>query len=160
MPRYHARVTTTDGMRVADARRAAGLTQRALASRSGVAQPHIARIESGQVTPTAATVEKLLRAARPPAREVLAAHRDEIVAAIRRRGGTGEVRVFGSVARGEDGPDSDIDLLVVFGPGTDLFDIVDLERDLAVLLGRPVDVMPSTSGGRVAERARREAVSW
>lgn len=146
------------GARIAMARRAAGLTQRALAARSGVAQPHIARIESGRVVPTAQTLERLLQAARPDGRTVLSAHRDEIVAAARARGGTGDVRVFGSVARGEDGPDSDADLLVEFAPGVDLFDVVDLEIELGELLGRSVDVMPSDSRGRAAHHARRDSV--
>lgn len=44
------------------ARKRAGITQRELADRTGVAQPAIARIESGRASPRAATVEKLLTA--------------------------------------------------------------------------------------------------
>lgn len=148
-----------EGQRVAQARRAAGLTQRGLAQRSGVAQPHIARIESGKVDPTAETLERLLRAARPDAATMLLRHRDEVVAAALAFHGTGRVRLFGSVARGEDGPESDIDLLVDFGPDADLFDVVELEQRLSALLGRPVDVVPSGSAGRAARQAEREAVA-
>jgi transcriptional regulator with XRE-family HTH domain len=44
------------------ARRSAGLTQRELAARSGVAQPMIAKIESGRQMPRADTLDRLLRA--------------------------------------------------------------------------------------------------
>jgi uncharacterized protein len=54
--------------------------------------------------------------------------------------GARNVRVFGSVARGEDRPDSDVDLLVDVEPGRSLLDVIALEQDLEVLLGRPVDV--------------------
>lgn len=55
------------------------------------------------------------------------------------------VRVFGSVARGEEGPTSDLDLLVDMRPGYSLLHQVRLRRDLKKLLGVEVDVV--TSGG-------------
>ncbi|MFK3692259.1 nucleotidyltransferase family protein [Agrobacterium tumefaciens] len=54
-------------------------------------------------------------------------------------------RVFGSVARGEDRPDSDLDILVDALPGTTLFDLGGLLEELSALLGVEVDVV--TSGG-------------
>jgi predicted nucleotidyltransferase len=54
--------------------------------------------------------------------------------------GAHRVRVFGSAARGEAGPDSDIDFLVEFESGRGLLDLVGLIDDLRVLLGRNVDV--------------------
>ncbi|HMR50246.1 MAG TPA: nucleotidyltransferase domain-containing protein [Arachnia sp.] len=78
---------------------------------------------------------------------------------VRRNKGTGEVLVFGSVARGEAGPDSDIDLLVEFLPGASLFDLVAVELELEELLGRSVDVMSVNSVGRAADHARAQAVS-
>ncbi|CDZ60853.1 Putative nucleotidyltransferase [Neorhizobium galegae bv. orientalis] len=54
-------------------------------------------------------------------------------------------RVFGSVARGEDGPDSDIDILVDALPGTTLFDLGGLQDTLETLLQVKVDLI--TSGG-------------
>lgn len=51
------------------------------------------------------------------------------------------MRVFGSVARGTQGPDSDVDLLVAFELGRSLFDLGGLVADLEDLLGRPVDVV-------------------
>lgn len=53
------------------------------------------------------------------------------------------MRVFGSVARGEDDDVSDIDLLVDLEPGADLFDLAALDVELEKLLGHPVDIVPS-----------------
>jgi hypothetical protein len=57
--------------------------------------------------------------------------------------GAKRLRVFGSVARGVEGPDSDIDLLVEFPSGYDLFSQrLPLTRELSDLLGRSVDLVP------------------
>jgi predicted nucleotidyltransferase len=55
--------------------------------------------------------------------------------------GARNVRVFGSVARGDDRPGSDIDLLVEVERGRSLLDVIGLEQDLADLLGRRVDLL-------------------
>ena len=67
-------------------------------------------------------------------------HRDEILS-IAARHGARNVRLFGSVARGDARPDSDIDLLVDLEPGRSLLDHVGLWQDLEELLGRRVDVV-------------------
>jgi uncharacterized protein len=72
--------------------------------------------------------------------EVLAKRRTEILQ-IARRHGAREVRVFGSVRRGQATHRSDVDLLVRFRQGADLFDQMHLERELGNLLGRKVDVV-------------------
>ena len=51
------------------------------------------------------------------------------------------VRIFGSVARGEAGEGSDVDILVHFREGASLFDLMDLQEDSAALLGAEVDVV-------------------
>ncbi len=76
--------------------------------------------------------------------ETLHAHRRAILELAARHGAR-NVRVFGSIARGEDRPDSDVDLLVDVEPGRSLLDVIALEQDLEALLGRPVDVQ--TDGG-------------
>jgi len=74
--------------------------------------------------------------------------------------GARRLRVFGSVARGDEGPDSDIDFLVEFDPGYDLFaQRLPLTRQLAELLGRPVDLVPEHELNLyLREQIMREAV--
>lgn len=55
--------------------------------------------------------------------------------------GASNVRVFGSVARGEARPDSDVDLLVTFPPDTSIFELVGLWLDLKDLIGRDVSLI-------------------
>jgi predicted nucleotidyltransferase len=69
-------------------------------------------------------------------------HRREI-SAIAARYGARNVRVFGSVARGAERSDSDIDVLVDLPDGTGLFTLGRLRRELEDLLGAPVDVVPA-----------------
>lgn len=73
--------------------------------------------------------------------------------------GAHDVRVFGSVARGEERDGSDIDFLVVLEPGRSLLDLARLELELERLLGRPVDVV-TEAGLRepIRSAALREAV--
>lgn len=51
------------------------------------------------------------------------------------------IRVFGSVVRGEDGPNSDIDLLVDFAPEASLLDLIALKQEIEQLLQRRTDVV-------------------
>jgi uncharacterized protein len=76
--------------------------------------------------------------------DVVRSRRAEILAAARRRRAS-RVRVFGSVARDEAGPDSDVDFLVDFDDEASLLDQVGLIQDLHDLLGVGVDVV--SSGG-------------
>jgi uncharacterized protein len=94
--------------------------------------------------------------------EDLRARRDEIlrVAAVH---GARNVRVFGSVARGEADRASDVDLLVDLATdarGFAYFGVIeDLRRDLASLLGRDVDVVDSAALSSMRARVIREAVA-
>lgn len=58
-----------------------------------------------------------------------------------RRHGISRLRVFGSLARGEAKPSSDIDLIADFSSPVSLFDIVRIERELSDLLRRRVDLL-------------------
>ncbi len=84
--------------------------------------------------------------------------RDPITRAARESGAR-DVRVFGSVARGEERPDSDVDVLVALDRGRTLLDLARLELRLEALLGRPVDVV-TEAGLRepVRTAALRDAV--
>lgn len=86
------------------------------------------------------------------------ARREQILAAAGRHGAR-NVRLFGSVARGEAGPASDIDLLVQMEPGRTLLDLGGLYSDLREVLGRPVDVVPDDSlKPEIRDRVLAEAV--
>jgi len=76
--------------------------------------------------------------------EVLKRNRDAI-RAVTARHRAANPRVFGSVARGEDGPDSDLDILVDALPGMTLFDLGGLQFEMEQLLACEVDII--TSGG-------------
>ena len=70
------------------------------------------------------------------------AKRDEIYA-IARRHKAEKLWVFGSCARGEERPDSDVDFLVKFGEGASLFDQGSITTGLSSILGQTVDVVDS-----------------
>jgi hypothetical protein len=91
-------------------------------------------------------------------RELLKAKREDILRVAARHGAR-NVRVFGSIARGEADERSDVDLLVEFEPGRSLLDHAALWLELQELLGCKVDVV--SEGGikaRIRERVLREAV--
>lgn len=74
--------------------------------------------------------------------DILRHHRRDIIA-LGRLFGARRIRVFGSVARGEDGPESDVDFLVDFPKGYDLFtQRLPLTERLTALCRRPVEVVP------------------
>jgi hypothetical protein len=157
---------------LAQVRRDAGLTQAELARRAGTSQSMVARYETGVASPTVRTLARLLRAAGHelvlsgtvaapgPVAATLREHRAEIRAAAAAIGAE-NVRVFGSVARGEETADSDVDLLVDF-PASErgLFPLLKLAGEVEQLVGRQVDVAAvEVMAGPVRERALAEAVS-
>lgn len=90
--------------------------------------------------------------------EDLRRRRNEILKIAERRGAY-NVRIFGSVARGEADERSDVDFLVELEPGRSLLDLGGLLMDLQQLLGHPVDVV--TERGlreRIRERVLEEAI--
>jgi len=90
--------------------------------------------------------------------ELLKEKREEILR-IAGRHGMHNVRVFGSVARGESGPESDVDFLVRLDPGVTLFEHAALVRELETLLGRKVDVISERGlRPRIRDQVLEEAV--
>ena len=89
--------------------------------------------------------------------EGLRRRRAEILGVARKRGAR-RIAVFGSVARGEAQPDSDLDLLVDFEPGASLLDHIGLFQDLEDLLGVGVDVVARSALKPRDDRIRAEAV--
>ncbi|MCY3021361.1 MAG: nucleotidyltransferase family protein [Planctomycetota bacterium] len=91
-------------------------------------------------------------------REVLRTKRDEILR-IASKHGAYNVRVFGSVARGEDDEGSDVDFLVEMERGRSLLDMGGLLMDLQALLGRRVDVVTDKGlRSRIRERVLHEVM--
>jgi predicted nucleotidyltransferase len=58
-----------------------------------------------------------------------------------RENGIRRLRLFGSAARGEDRPDSDVDLIADFEEPIGFFELIRAEDDLADFFGRPVDLL-------------------
>ena len=153
-----------------DARQRAGLTQHALAQRAGVTQSVISAYESGRREPSYAMLTRLVKSAgfdlkphlEPALPEnalaIVRAHADELRTALGALGAV-DIRVFGSVARGDETETSDVDLLVDLETDAGLFALLRMQSAAEAILGRSVDVVPS-SGLKpdVAEQVLREAL--
>lgn len=146
------------GARLKIRRAAAGVSQRELARTSGVKQPLIAAIETGTRQPSEAVRMALEDAIQVRPSRLLELARDQVLAAVQAIGGE-DVRVFGSVARRQDRPESDVDLLVTFPPHADIVTVLTLEEELSDLLTVPVNVVSAGSSGPVLTRALAEAVA-
>ena len=133
----------------------AGLTQAELARRAGIRQASISKFESGRERPRPETFARILDAAR--VRPGIALQRHRAAAAGRRR--ASNVRVFGSVARGEDDHSSNVDLLVTFAEDASVLDAAGLMLDLERILGVRVDVLSDRVEGRLRDRAVAEAIA-
>ena len=149
---------------IKSARAEAGLSQTELAKRAGTSQPALARYETGAAVPSVGTLERLLSAcgqelelravpATVPSRAaassvrgrlgptatLLRSRRSRLLEAAASHG-VRRVRIFGSVARGEELPASDLDLLVDLAPGRTLLDLAAFRREAQGILELPVDV--------------------
>ena len=142
-----------------DARLRAGLSQVELGRRAGVTQSVVSAYESGARRPSLPTLARLVAAtgfeldvrlsepsATGPGSEGLShrveRHRVEMREVLSRYG-LSNPRVFGSVARGEEGCDSDVDLLVDVPEGVGLVTLGRCQAELEALLGATVDVVPA-----------------
>lgn len=132
-------------------REAAGLSQADLSRASGVAQPNIAAYESGRRSLSPSMEKRLVESIKARPSIVLSRHRKAILD-LARKYHASNVRVFGSVARGEDRVDSDIDLLVRFDDKASLYDQSNLILDLRDLVGIKVDVV--SDGGLTPRHTR------
>jgi predicted nucleotidyltransferase/DNA-binding XRE family transcriptional regulator len=154
------------------ARTRAGLTQTELAQRAGISQSVVSAYESSKREPSFETLRRLIMAtgfdldvvlvpARPrsPRRQAIDRDAPRLRPAFAKLGAH-NIRLFGSVARGDDGPESDIDLLVDLDPDVGLFALGRMRIEAERILGAPVDVVPANSlKPDVAERVFVEAVT-
>ncbi|MGH3467320.1 MAG: nucleotidyltransferase domain-containing protein [Thermocrispum sp.] len=164
-------MTGSAGVMIRQARRRAQLSQTDLARRAGVAQSVISAYESDKREPGMRTLARLIRTTGhemaieliPLPRVAtglphttlgrrLRRHRRAVIAAADQRGAH-NVRVFGSVARGKEGPASDIDLLVDLDDGVGLVAMAGLRQELGELLRVAVDVVPAATVKPAMRRA-------
>ena len=107
-------------------------------------------------TPTTAD-----RESGPAAGSLLAhvrAHRAELLAVAARYGAT-NLRLFGSTVRGEERPDSDVDILADLPDDISLFGQIGLQQELSAILGREVDLVEAVAvHSYVAEYVFAEAI--
>lgn len=146
-------------MEIRAERVAAGMRQSELARAAHVPQPNLSAYENGRRSPSPEVLERITRAlaGRPSVR--VEQHRDDIRALVAEHRAAFP-RVFGSVARGEDEPGSDLDLLVDFTDEATLLDEVGLRLALSDLLRVEVDVVAADAlRGEFRERVLREAVA-
>jgi hypothetical protein len=152
--------TETAGALLRRARAGAGLSQAELAARAGVTQSVISAYESGHRQPALPTLAALIDAAgydltidaRPQPRRLsklsgpigqrVRRRRKALTAAAAAHGVT-NLRVFGSVARGQDRPDSDLDLLADLPPDMGMFGLGRVQADLEAIIGSKVDLVPA-----------------
>jgi predicted nucleotidyltransferase/DNA-binding XRE family transcriptional regulator len=165
------------GKPLRQARISARMSQTDVARRALVAQSVISAYESGRREPSVPMLERLVLATGhhlvlsverssdypPGLPDTLLGRRlrqrRRAILACATLHGASNVRVFGSTARGEDRPDSDVDLLVDLDKGTGLFNLEALRREFSEILGVPVDVAPSdTLQTRVRAEIEREAI--
>ncbi len=139
------------------ARKHSGLTQMQLAARAGTSQSAIARYENGTTSPSTDTLARVLKAnglklevklvkssisdLSSPRAKLIREKRGEILR-LARKYDAHDVRVFGSVARGDDDDKSDIDFLVDFDISDGVGKMINLKEDLKKLLKIHVDVAP------------------
>jgi hypothetical protein len=147
---------------VRSAREQAHMSARDLATASGVSPSTVTRIERGEINPTMVMLERLLDASGNqldvrmsprvlrPTIDGLRAHR-EAVNGIVASFGASNVRVFGSVARGDAGDGADVDLLIDVPAGTGLITIERITEAIEDVIPWRVDVMTSGAArGRMA----------
>lgn len=143
---------------IREARRRAGLSQVELGRRAGVTQSVVSAYESGVRQPSVPTLARLVHATGfeldmqisenpsfEPAGTIgqrVLSHRRELRQVVGRYGLTNP-RLFGSVARGDERPDSDVDLLVDVPAGVGLVTLARCQADLEELLGVSVDLVPA-----------------
>ena len=142
---------------IREIRMQSGLSQAELAEKAGTSQPAVARYETGASHPSTATLQRIAAAAGFEIRvEIKKAHRRDLSGnrAKKLRENRGEIkkilnsigacepRIFGSVSRGTDNPQSDIDLLVDFDCTAGLLPIAEVNRKLSKLLREKVEVSP------------------
>ncbi|MCD1286034.1 MULTISPECIES: XRE family transcriptional regulator [unclassified Brevibacterium] len=149
--------THNPGALIREARLDFDISQAELARRADLAESVIAEMESGVLSVDPDMLERVLQAADYRPNVALKRCYAEIRQEAARRD-LRNVRIFGSVALGDDGFDSDIDLLVTPGKGTTAFDIANFVDCVRQITGFPADVIVDTKPFPPGWTAAEEAV--
>ncbi|GAA4766668.1 helix-turn-helix domain-containing protein [Citricoccus nitrophenolicus] len=137
---------------------AAGMTQSTLAQAASVPQPNLSAYENGRRSPSPEVLGRITAALQKRPSFRVDHHRVDILSLLVQYHAS-HPRLIGSVARGEDRPDSDVDLLVDFSEDASFLDEVGLRRALTDLLRVNVDVVASdTLRGAQRDRMLKDAV--
>jgi len=131
-------------------RETAGLTQEEVCARTGIARPNLSTYENGRRIPSPETLTRIRHACRVRPSTALAQHSEKVLSIVRAHHGIA-AEVFGSVARGEDRWDSDLDLLVTMDADAGYFDLVRMKADLEDALNVCVDLVPKAAVTNSAE---------
>lgn len=155
---------------IKQARIRAGMSQVALARAAGTSQPTLAAYESGAKSPSVRTLDRIIRStgsslsvtlrqapvAQGELLDELRSYADQIRQAARRRR-VRNVRVFGSAARGDETPTSDVDLLVDFDAERyGVLPLAGFASDVRAIIGREVD---ATTSDLLRDEVRKHALA-
>jgi hypothetical protein len=142
------------GVKLRAARQARGWSLRAAAARLGLSLRFLGELERGKAT---ARLDKVMQALEGLGLDLEVVERHEsgmrervkaqkpLLRAIAAAHGVRSLSLFGSVARGDARPGSDLDFLIDLEGGRSLVDLVGVKHDLESLFGRPVDVFTRRS---------------
>ena len=156
---------------IREARTRARLTQNQLAVQANVTQSVVSAYESSKREPSFGTLKRLVSAAgfdlevmlnpstsRSAQRTSLDRNRAPLMRALEKLGAS-NIRLFGSLARGDERAESDIDVLVDVGPEVGLFALGQMRSEAERILGANVDIVPANSlKPDVLDRVLAEAV--
>jgi predicted nucleotidyltransferase len=157
---------------IRDARLRAALTQTELAVAAGVTQSVVSVYESGRREPSFEMIRKLVAVCgfdvdlalvpappRTPLGSAVEAHRAQLRRVLLSLGAK-NVRLFGSVARGDDRADSDVDILIDAGPNVGLFALGQMRSEAEGILGCKVDIVLADGlKPDLSERVLAEAIA-
>lgn len=133
-------------------------TQTDLAQKAGMKQSNISEIESGKRPLSEPLREKLFEAAKVRPGIIVELLAEQIIE-MGKAYGVSNIRVFGSVARGEDNQNSDVDLLVDFDPSFGGLAFASFRAETERLIGFPIDLVKDKPGNIFAEKVRPTAVA-
>lgn len=148
---------TRAALLIKGAREDLGISQAELAKRAGTSQSALAAIENGKRTISEELLQRLMKAAEARPSIPLAVNAD-IIRTLATSFGLSDVRVFGSVVRGDDNSDSDVDFLARYDTTVPYFKMRGFPARVEEIIGFPVDLVLDDSGSPAIDEIKRTAV--